>query len=89
MKIKIQRDKLLHFVVCMIVAAVTAALLGVVGASAWPAAVGGFVAAMACGVGKEYGDSKAPGNRWDRADISADAVGAIFGAAIGAAMCML
>lgn len=34
--------------------------------------------------GKEYGDSKAPGNKWDWLDILADALGAAAG--IGVAL---
>lgn len=30
-------------------------------------------------LGKEYGDSKAPGNKWDWYDILADAIGIVTG----------
>jgi len=38
---------------------------------------------MGTGVGKEYGDAKSPGNKWDWKDILADLVGAAVGIVIG------
>lgn len=39
----------------------------------------GVACALAMGVGKEYGDECAEGNKWDWNDIAADIVGAIIG----------
>lgn len=38
--------------------------------------------AVGLAVGKEYGDSRAPGNRWDWQDILADVVGTVAGSAL-------
>ena len=40
----------------------------------------GFAIGLA--LGKEYGDSKAIGNKWDWKDILADAIGIVLGTAI-------
>ncbi len=61
----IERDKILHFSVCFIVSAIG----GLYGIS--------MSAGLA--VGKEYGDSKAVGNKWDWLDILADCIGMFIG----------
>ena len=38
--------------------------------------------AIGLGLGKEYGDSKAKGNRWDWYDIIADGIGMVAGIVI-------
>ncbi len=38
--------------------------------------------AVGLAVGKEYGDSKAPGNRWDWMDIAADVAGIAVGTCV-------
>ena len=48
-------------------------------ASIW---FGGFTSALALGVGKEYGDECAEGNKWSWGDILYDIFGAIIGASI-------
>ena len=71
-------DKLLHFICCFIVSACMAVVNGL-----YDAIVVGIINSFACGfaigVGKEYGDSKAKGNKWDWKDIFADAIGALIG----------
>ena len=39
----------------------------------------GIGLAVGLSVGKEYGDSKAPGNKWDWYDILADVIGIVIG----------
>ncbi len=39
--------------------------------------------AVGLALGKEYGDSKAQGNKWSWGDILADALGVILGGLIG------
>ena len=63
-------DKAKHFIVCFFAAFVTGIL-------SVPAGAG---AAVGLGIGKEYGDSKATGNRWDWLDLIADLLGAALGA---------
>lgn len=43
-----------------------------------------MTAGLAIGVGKEYGDKCAVGNRWDWLDIMADAIGSLMGSTAGA-----
>lgn len=61
---KIGKDKILHFGVnCLF------ALFGLYG----------VFFGLGASVGKEYGDSKAKGNKWDWYDIVADCIGLIVG----------
>lgn len=79
---KIAKDKYLHFTCCMLIALIATAILGLM--SNWyVGALAGLSTAMGTGVGKEYGDCKSPGNKWDWKDILADFIGAIVGALIG------
>ena len=73
------RDKLLHFICCFAIAVVMAVLNG------WQGVIlmgfmNSFAIGVAIGVGKEYGDSQAKGNKWDWMDIVADVAGALIGA---------
>ena len=65
---KIGKDKIQHFSVCFIIS-VTAGF-------------DGALLATGLSIGKEYGDSKAPGNHWDWMDIIADAAGILSGCII-------
>lgn len=79
---KITKDKQLHFICCMLVAFIVTSMLGLI--SNWyVGAIAGLLTAMGIGVGKEYGDSKSPNNKWDWYDILADVLGAIAGVLIG------
>lgn len=75
------RDKLLHFICCFIVSAVMAVINGLYGIIL-VGMINSFACGIAIGVGKEYGDSKAKGNKWDWKDIIADAIGALLGSLI-------
>ena len=79
---KIDSDKVNHFLACAAIS-FTASTVEFCAEyhNAW---IAGFIAGMAIGVGKEYGDSCAHGNKWDWSDIGADAVGSIIGATLGA-----
>lgn len=76
---KLQSDKLQHFIVCFLVALIVAFISKNAGAAMFAGASSG----MALGVGKEYGDAKAIGNFWDWKDICADALGAVVGCLSG------
>ena len=79
---RIATDKKLHFSCCMLIALVVTLFFSVF--SLWyTSAATGLLTAIGTGVGKEYGDSKAVGNKWDWYDILADSLGAIVGSAIG------
>lgn len=80
---KIAKDKLQHFIVCIIIAAVIAVIVANTCALAFPSCMAGFLGALACGIGKEYGDSKAHGNTWSWPDLTADAAGAFVGCFAG------
>lgn len=43
---------------------------------------GGFTSALAMGIGKEYGDECAEGNKWDWEDVLHDVIGGFAGASI-------
>lgn len=86
---KASTDKLKHFIVCLAVALVASLIEGASGASAWQSVIAGFIAGSAIGVGKEYGDKCAPGNKWDWGDIGADFSGAVIGAVLGSLFSLL
>lgn len=64
----IAKDKVLHLVVNF--------ALAMTGFWNWFFALG---LCLGASFGKEYGDSKAPGNKWDWLDILADLIGMGFG----------
>ena len=74
------KDKLLHAGVCCVASAAVALATFFLGN--WPSVCCGLFFALGLGLGKEYGDSKAPGNRWDWWDVVADVVGMIAGAGL-------
>ena len=80
---KIAKDKLQHFVVCAIVAVIIATIVACTDAPPLPSCVAGFLGATACGLGKEYGDSKSYGNTWSWTDIVSDMTGAAIGCLAG------
>lgn len=75
-------DKLQHFLVCAAIAAVMAAMMLLTGATVTQTAIASVGAAMAAGLGKEYGDRCAIGNHWDWVDLAADLAGAVVGATL-------
>lgn len=80
---KLQKDKILHAVCCAACSFIITAILTLVSTTVWPALLGGFLAGMCLGIGKEYGDHKAEGNQWCWKDILADLVGAVIGSPLG------
>lgn len=75
-------DKLQHFLVCAAIAAVMAAMMLLTGATVTQTAIASVGAAMAAGLGKEYGDRCAIGNHWDWVDLAADLAGAVVGTVV-------
>lgn len=80
---KFHSDKIKHFGACAVVSLIASATESALGARYLNAWLAGFIAGIAIGVGKEYGDKCAIGNRWDWADIGADALGSVVGASLG------
>ena len=80
---KIAKDKLQHFFFFLIVAAIIATIVANTCALTFPSCMAGFLGATACGIGKEYGDSKAHGNIWSWPDLAADIAGAVVGCLAG------
>lgn len=66
-------DKVLHFFVCFFSTVLISIAMFWMGM--WHAVISGALFALGLGLGKEYGDSKASGNKWDWRDIIADLLG--------------
>lgn len=64
------KDKLLHFLVCFVSTVIVGLIVG---------KAAGAIGATGLSIGKEYGDSQAPENRWDNWDLLADLAGIIVG----------
>lgn len=77
-------DPMKHTAACALVALTASGVLAGAGAGAAGVWLGGFMAGMAIGIGKEYGDHCAAGNRLDWADIAFDALGAATAATLAA-----
>lgn len=73
-----QHDKKQHFLTCMTAAFVAGFPFLAMG-SPLTAIVSGSCFSAGLALGKEYGDSKAAGNKWDWFDILADVGGLIIG----------
>ena len=73
-----QHDKKQHFLTCMTAAFAAGFPFFAIG-SPLTALVAGSCFSAGLALGKEYGDSKAAGNKWDWLDILADAGGLIVG----------
>jgi uncharacterized protein YfiM (DUF2279 family) len=86
---KVASDKIKHLVVCVIVGFMASALEAAYGANYTQSFFAGYMAGIAIGVGKEYGDKCNPYNKWDWQDIGADALGSIVGAAVGALVSLI
>ena len=84
LKVLKRGDFWLHAGACGIVAVfVSMILVHVSAGNGLPAVLGGGMAGFFCGLGKEYGDSRSPGNRWSWLDILGDIVGSAIGCQIG------
>lgn len=76
---KIQKDKIQHFCVNLIVSYITAIVLYGFTNNVAYSSITGFIHSSGLSIGKEYGDKNATGNHWCYWDILADYVGNISG----------
>ena len=79
MKLKIKFEDFLHIIACMLCAFCVSAIIAHTTTSPTPAIVGGWLAAMFLGVGKEFGDSRATGNSWSWRDMFCNFIGSSVG----------
>lgn len=86
---RIDTDNMKHLIACAVVAFVVAAIEALLGCAYILSCLAGFIAGIAIGVGKEYGDHCAPGNRWSWGDILMDSIGSLIGALIGSLFSLL
>lgn len=82
-------NRIKHIIACASVSLIASSIEGLLGASYLNAWIAGIVAGMAIGVGKEYGDSCADNNKWDWADIGADAFGSVVGTTLGSIFALI
>lgn len=81
---RIPRDKMLHFVVSLLLALSTSSIIvqvlpGGVGQRTLAAYFGAFIITIAIGVGKELSDRREAGNHFCVKDLLADTTGAVVG----------
>ena len=79
MKLKIKFEDVLHIIACMFCAFVVSAIIAHTTTIPTPAIVGGWLAGMFLGVGKEFGDSRASGNSWSWSDMFYNFIGSSIG----------
>jgi uncharacterized protein YfiM (DUF2279 family) len=77
-----RQDQYCHFIVCMMIAQLTAKICKAFGVSSIFASIVGFATAMLFGFGKELIDKQTPGDCFDWSDIKADAYGALLGSVL-------
>ena len=76
---KLKFEDFLHIIACMLCAFVVSAILAHTTTESTPCIVGGWLAAMFLGVGKEFGDSRATGNSWSWSDMAYNFIGSSIG----------
>lgn len=72
----IPEDKMIHALVCFVSTILVSSITFFAG---WWNLLCGSLFSLGLGLGKEYGDSQAQGNKWDWLDILADIIGIILG----------
>lgn len=72
---KIMKDKVYHLIACAVIAFAIASVVANTCALVFPSCMAGFLGGIACGAGKEYGDS----NAWSWSDMLYDVIGAAIG----------
>lgn len=76
---KIQKDKIQHFCVCLIATLFTGALVWLLAGSLVCGSITGTAFTAGLALGKEYGDKNATGNHWCWWDLLADLCGILVG----------
>lgn len=84
-----QKDKILHFLVCAVITFVVTLLFFIANATFVISALAGVIASTAAGWGKEFGDKVNPNNKWDWKDIIADSLGTLFGIIVSSLLWIL
>lgn len=76
---KVQKDKIQHFTINVLVSYVTAIIIYSHTRNDICAMYAGFFNASGLSIGKEYGDKNANGNHWCWWDLLADYIGNVIG----------
>lgn len=84
-----QKDKILHFLVCAVITFVAMLLFFIANATFVISALAGAITSTAAGWGKEFGDKVNPNNKWDWKDIIADSLGTLFGVIVSSLLWIL
>ena len=75
----VTKDKLMHLGVSCIASLAASVLMFLAKCGALTACLCGVWFTVGLGMGKEYGDSKSPGNKWDWVDFVFDIIGIALG----------
>ena len=76
---KIMKDNVYNIIAFAVIAFAIASVVANTCALVFPSCMAGFLGGIACGAGKEYGDSKSKGNSWSWSDMLYDVIGAAIG----------
>lgn len=71
------KDKILHSLACFVATLASYGFMRMFFSFA-PSVTSSWFLPVGLGIGKEYGDSKATGNKWDWEDIVADLIGTLL-----------
>lgn len=77
------KGDLMHIIICTVVSMVMMLIMWLLLSPLAAAITSSILCSLALGVGKEFGDSVNPNNKWDWKDFGRDLLGAVIGTSVG------